>query len=268
MDNKPTAAEMKLIWGFKKQEDGTLAITGYKGTDTEIEVPETIGKNTITAIGVRAFSVKGGHKTKEAVEVLKNITKITLPNTITHIGEKAFFGNEKLTEINIPENLIEIGDYAFQGCGCKTFVLPETVREIGYGAFSFCYNLEQVVFRNGITEIPKNAFNCCINLTSAEIPNSVRIIRRDAFNGCQSLESIVIPNGVEEIDRNAFAQCWGLKTIVIPRTVMEIGVEEEGDTPGNVFLGCNNVTATVEPNSYAERYCERLEIPYENSEDE
>lgn len=259
---------MKLIWGFKKREDGTLAITGYKGTDTEIEIPETIGKNTVTAIADRAFCLKGGHKTQDAIKVLKNITKITLPNTITYIGEKAFFDDEKLTEINIPEGVTEIGDYAFQGCGIKTLILPGTVREIGYGAFTFCCNLEQVVFRNGITEIPKNAFNCCINLSSAEIPNSVRIICRDAFNGCQSLESIVIPNGVEEIDRNAFAQCWGLKTIVIPRTVMEIGVEEEGEPPLNVFLGCNNVTAIVEPNSYAERYCERLEIPYENSEDE
>lgn len=266
MDGKPTVAEMKLIWGFKKQEDGTLVITGYKGTDTEIEIPETIGKNTVTAIGIRAFSVKGGYKSKDAVNVLNKITKITLPNTITRIEEKAFYGDEKLTEINIPEGVVEIGDYAFQGCGFKTLVLPESVREIGYGAFGLCCNLEKATFRNGITEIPKNAFNCCVNLSSVEIADSVRIIERDAFNSCRNLENVVIPNGVEEIERNAFAQCWGLKTIVIPQSVYAMGVEEEGGSANTIFLGCKNVTAIVEPNSYAERYCERLEIPYKYAE--
>lgn len=267
MDKKPTVAEMKQIWGFKTQDDGTLAITGYKGMDTEIEIPGTIGKKTVTAIGARALGAKGGYKTKDAVKVLGNITKITLPDTITHIGERAFFGNEKLTEINIPESVIEIGDSAFHGCGFKTLVLPESVREIGYEAFGFCYKLEQVIFRNGITEIPNNAFNCCVNLTSAEIPDSVRIIGRDAFNSCRGLERIVIPDGVEEIGRNAFANCWNLKTVVIPGSVEEIGVDQAGGSPLTIFLGCKNVTAIVEPNSYAERYCERNEIPYKYGEE-
>lgn len=267
MDGKLTVAEMKQIWGFKKQDGGTLAITGYKGTDTEIEIPGTIGKNTVTAIGSGALGAQGGHKSKEVVKVLGNITKITLPDTIEYIGDKAFYGDEHLAEMVIPDSVVEIGDHAFNGCGFEALTLPDSVKKIGYGAFGFCCKLKQITLPNGIEEIPNNAFNGCVNLTSAEIPDSVRIIGRDAFNGCRGLERIVIPNGVEEMGHSVFANCWNLRTVIIPDSVKVIGVDDTGSSPLTIFLGCKNVTAIVGPGSNAEKYCMKYRIQYRNSEE-
>lgn len=258
---------MKKIWSFEKQDDGTLAITNYKGTDTEIEIPRTIGKNIVTAIGPNALGWRCNYKTKKVAGVLRKITKVTLPDTIAYIGDNAFFGNENLTEINIPESVIEIGEKAFMGCGFKALTLPESVEGIGKYAF-MGYVFNSFTLPKSVKEISRGEFYGCVNLTNMEIPDSVQIIESDAFNSCRGLERIVIPDGVEEIGRDAFAQCWNLRTVVIPASVKEIGVDDTGSSPLTIFLGSKNVTAIVEPKSYAEEYCSKYQIPYRYSEDE
>lgn len=54
--NPNSVAELKKVWGYEKREDGTMIITRYKGTNTEIDVPEKIGNSVVTAIGDWAFS--------------------------------------------------------------------------------------------------------------------------------------------------------------------------------------------------------------------
>lgn len=135
--------ELKKIWSYKKREDGTLVITNYKGNDTQITVPEKIGRGIVTAIGDLAFAGsytvgdKVTYATYEHVNQHRSITKITLPDTIQYIGVGAFTNMTSLKEINIPEGVKEIPSYAFFRCtSLKKIKIPETVTKIGNYAFN------------------------------------------------------------------------------------------------------------------------------------
>ena len=262
-----SVTEMKKIWSFKKSEDDELIITNYKGKSTEITVPEKIGKNTVTALAEGALSTMGPRKTREVADVLKNVTKITLPSTIKSIGEGAFEFNFNLQEVNIPDGVDEIKDITFLHCRTiESITLPESVKKIGNAAFSQCYKLEQINLPQGITEIGESVFNGCKSLETIEIPDSVTKIGRNAFQDCHKLREIVIPNGVEEIGIMAFGHCKNLQTIVIPPSVKTIKNATGTDGPITVFCYSPNVTAIVEPKSYAEKYCVKYNIPYKYAE--
>ncbi|GHV10730.1 hypothetical protein FACS189491_00750 [Spirochaetia bacterium] len=101
----------------------TIEITGYKGTNTNVNIPPRIGKLPVTAIGPRAFlSSSLGSK--------KLFTGVKIPKGVTHIGEEAFFWNE-LSEIIIPDTVVSIGDDAFAHNKITRVVIPESVRYIG-----------------------------------------------------------------------------------------------------------------------------------------
>lgn len=142
-----SVAALKKIWSYRKRKDGTLMITNYKGTDTEVTVPEKIGKNTVTAIGDNAFVGGTGvdnpiYATWEQMRQHQEIKKITLPETVQYIGAGAFAFMRSLREINIPGGMEEIGAKAFFWCSLlETMTLSRTVEKIGRLAFSLCSKL-------------------------------------------------------------------------------------------------------------------------------
>lgn len=162
LNASPTSvAVMKKTWGYKKQEDGTLIITSYKGTSTDVRVPERIGKSTVTAIGEGAFSGNSGmcagrvttYATVDQQRQRRTITKITLPDSINFIDGSAFADMESLTEINIPEGTTEIGWVAFYQClSLETLVIPSSVERIGVYAFRNCDKLTAIVERGSFAE--------------------------------------------------------------------------------------------------------------------
>lgn len=161
---------MKKTWGYKKREDGTLIITSYKGTSTKVAVPGAIGKSAVTAIGAGAFAggsgLCGGRVTTyasyEQQKARRNITKVTLPESVNSIGAGAFADMTSLTDINIPERVTEIGDAAFYQCPMlPSIVIPKTVERIGEFAFRKCDRLTAVVERGSFAEeyCKKNGVN-------------------------------------------------------------------------------------------------------------
>ena len=259
-----SATELKKIWSFEKQEDSTLIITRYKGKRTEIDVPSAIGKSAVTAIGKFAFSSRASRITTERRRFLETVTRITLPEGIRSIGEGAFLQCYGLTEMNIPDSVTEIGNNAFSGCNKLTeIVIPETVTKMGYGLFAGSIALQTVKLPENTAEINDYMFSNCKALKNIVIPVGVQRIGKWAFNRCSSLEEIVIPDGVTEIDKQAFMNCDALKSVVIPASVSKMKNQTyRGHTPETVFHESNNVIATVEPKSYAEKYCKRNEIKY------
>ena len=112
-------------------------------------------------------------------------TNYIIPNSVTTIGEDAFWGCESLSNINIPNSVKTIGDLAFLGCKSLTNInIPNSVKTIG-----------NLAFRN------------CKSLTTINIPNSVKTIGKNAFSGCESLTNINIPNSVTTIEKGAFYLC-------------------------------------------------------------
>ena len=110
------AADMKKIWSSKRLADGTLSLTSYKSTDTDIVIPERIGKNRVTCLDNRLFSVEKPGRLFAQREVLESITSVTIPSGVTKIGMSVFRGCTKLQAVVIPETVKSIGRYAFLDC--------------------------------------------------------------------------------------------------------------------------------------------------------
>ena len=112
-------------------------------------------------------------------------TNYIIPNSVTNIGDHAFYNCESLTNINIPNSVTNIGD----------------------GAFWYCESLTSINIPNGVTNIGSFAFDGCNSLTNINIPNNVTNIEDGAFLGCESLTNINIPDSVTTIGNWAFRGC-------------------------------------------------------------
>ncbi len=163
------------------------------------------------------------------------ITKFTIPDSVTTIGEYAFDGCSSLTYVTIPNSVTTIGEHAFAWCSNLTSVtIPNSVTTIGEFAFFYCESLKSVTIPNGVTTIGNYTFTNCKSLTSVTIPNSVKTIGEFAFDGCNSLKSVTIPNSVTTIGWRAFAYCRNLTRVTISNSVKTIGEQ--------AFCGCNNLS--------------------------
>ena len=158
------------------------------------------------------------------------LTSINIPNSVTTIGEGAFYGCDSLTSINIPDSVTTIGDSAFNGCSSLTSItIPNSVVTIIGNPFcswhgnlnneskAFIYEDHVLFNKNKTTLIAYRAKE-----TNYTIPNSVTTIGERAFLGCKSLTSINIPNSVTTIEDCAFSYCGSLASITIPSSVVTI----------------------------------------------
>ena len=101
------------------------------------------------------------------------------------------FAPAGLTEYIISNSVTEIGDYAFYSCISLTSVtIPDSLTEIGYAAFAYCSSLTSVTIPDSVTTIENYAFENCSSLTSVTIGDSVTTIECGAFYGCSSLTSV------------------------------------------------------------------------------
>ena len=140
-----------------------------------------------------------------------SIQQYTIPNTVTTIGDYAFFGCSNLTSITIPDSVTSIGYRAFIGCYSLTDVtIGNGLTSISSGAFEDCVKLASITIPNSVTSIGERTFRYCTSLIEVTIPNSVTSIGNYAFNGCTSLTSITIPNSVTRIGTAAFWYCENL----------------------------------------------------------
>ena len=174
-----------------------------------------------------------------------------IPNSVTSIGESAFYDCSGLTSIDIPNSVTSIGDVAFYGCNNLTsMVIPNSVFTIGEGAFEYCYGLTELDFGNSLASIGGYAFYNCYGLTSIELPYSLTSLGSFAFHGCNGLTSIEIPGSVTVIETNPFASCRGLEQVVVASDNAYYDSRENCnaiiETNTNVLVtGCRN---TVIPN--------------------
>lgn len=156
----------------------------------------------------------------------------------------------------VPAGTETIGDVAFANSRVTKITIPDSVTEIGPGAFQSCSHLTDIHLPDRITVIESGLFDGCRNLHSIIIPDSVTVIKDWAFANCTKLSSITLPNGLMEIEACAFTNCPGLKTITIPESVTSID-EQAFDLYTNASL-----KLIVAPGSYAQKYCEEYGINY------
>lgn len=124
------------------------------------------------------------------------LTNITLPDSITSIGDYAFSYCSGLTSVTIPNGVTNIEDYTFFSCNALTSItLPDSVTSIGETAFYGCSKLTSITIPDSVTSIGHYAFEDCSSLTSITLPESVTSIGLNAFVWCNSLTDIYYGGG-------------------------------------------------------------------------
>jgi len=126
-------------------------------------------------------------------------------------------------EYTIPESVVEIGKGAFDECaGLTSLIMSDNVTTMGTGVFADCKNLKSIRLSNSLTEIPAGTFFCCYALTDITWPETVTSIGSSAFMSCKSLTSIEVPEGCTYIGDAAFYGCTAVETITLPASLEKI----------------------------------------------
>ena len=194
--------------------------------------------DSVTNIGDNAFYNCG------------NLTSVTIGNSVTSIGGKAFRDCYSLTSITIPDSVTSIKYYAFYGCSSfSEITIPDSVTSIGNDAFRWCDSLTSIYYTGTASEWTQidglsnlmgyEANNKTLYINSEPVTDvvleNITKIKPYAFAGCRSLTSITIGDSVTSIGNYAFYKCSSLTSVTIPDSVTSIG--------DCAFCSCNSLTS-------------------------
>lgn len=176
-------------------------------------------------------------KDKKQIKAAQLVGIQVNPYDITDDGELlSSNGNLLLMDetgtLTLPDTIKKIGYGAFSGVeGLKTIIIPGSVKEIAENAFSNNKTLETVILNEGIEIIGGSAFSQCDNLVNVQLPSTIKKIKNNAFYYCINLKNINIPLGVEEISAYTFCGCRKLEKIIIPEGVECLNYASFTDCP-------------------------------------
>ncbi|MCI7429329.1 MAG: leucine-rich repeat domain-containing protein, partial [Bacteroidales bacterium] len=220
--------------------NSVTSIGGWAFSDcsglTSVTIP-----NSVTSIGEWAFKACSGltsvvWNAKNAdccyfapfYDIAFQITSFTFGSEVEHIPARLCYGMENLTSVTIPNSVTSIGEEAFSGCSGLTSVVwnakncADFAQYYDYSSSKYYYGpfndsaskITSFTFGSEVEHIPAYLCYGMENLTSVTIPNSVTSIGDFAFGDCSGLTSITIPNSVTSIGSSAFYNCSSLTSVV------------------------------------------------------
>ena len=180
--------------------------------------------------------------------------ELSLNDTITRIGNYAFYNQTQLNSIQFPASIQTIGDSAFSGTGLQRIDLPMSLQNIGEGAFGRTgiyrvtwripqydgnkdiFNKRKVnyfTFTETVRRIPDSICQNMVSLWNLKIENGVTHIGNHAFENC-GMEQVILPQSVKNIGVKAFYDSYKIRLVTIPNRSCVI--------QSAAFTGCNRLT--------------------------
>ena len=203
-------------------------IVDIKGKDFGANV---VSHNVVNGECVIAFDAPITKIPAQAFAKSKIKGSLTIPNSVTTIGEEAFSNCTELKgSLTLSNSLKTIGNGAFYNCNRLngSLTIPNTVTTIGISAFGLCTGFNgSLTIPNSVTTIGSSAFSNCQGFKGdLTIPRSITTIEAGTFSSCFGFNgNLTIPNSVTTIGNSAFYQCSGFKgDLTIPNSVTTIGV--------------------------------------------
>lgn len=189
-------------------EYGKATVDSYLGNATTLTIPSKIDGAAVTEI------------TENFRYSIREVTSLTLPNTISSLPDyECFEGLKNLEIITLSDKITEIPEYCFENCSNLKYIRNYgKVINIDEYAFGGCSSLKEFDFSN-IRNIEEGAFVDCSSLSKVFWPSKLKYIPEVCFSGCSSLKSLVLKKGLEEIERGAFESCISLEKISFPSTL-------------------------------------------------
>lgn len=237
-------------------EDGTIGLTAYLGNSTDVEIPAQIEGKNVSTLGDELFWYN------------KELTSVTLPETIEYIGARVFQSCVSLAEIKLPDSVHEIGDACFLGCSNLAKInVPASLVYVGAFAFDETPWITQF---DGCTSIILGGrifYKYLADEDKVVIPEGALCISGNAFDG-KSLSFVKIPDTIAFIGDYAFYNCKNLKEIKLPSEVYYIGENSLGMIAGtNEAKPVKDFTVYADENTLGASYAETFELTLKSTKD-
>lgn len=228
---------------YELYEDGRLVIEGSGELSSDRFISDQRVKRVEIGEGITLLEYRSWNGVFAGC---KNLTSVTLPKSLTSLGNYTFSGCSNLKEITLPDGIVNLGYGAFEECSSlKSINIPQGITTIESNVFSGCSSLENINIPDNVTSIKENAFRGCSSLkdSSIKLSDNITEIGNYAFSGC-ALKNFVLPETVIDVGDGLFYGCWDLRSVKLPENMKRIGEE--------MFFGCGRLENIVLPDSITE----------------
>ncbi len=213
----------------------TFATTSMNSYSSDVVIPETVSHdgNTyrVTGIGYSAFRAS------------KDLTKVTIPESVTNIGTYAFFKCASLKEIAIPSSIAEINEYSFYDCSSlMELTIPKNISFVGNNAFYGCTSLKTITLEDSDSPLEFENNYAFYNAPLTTLYLGRNIICDNStfyspFYSFSTLKNITFSEKVTSLVDYQFRSNTGLEELTLPSWITDIGKY--------VFYGCTSLKKVI-----------------------
>ncbi len=204
-------------------------IGGYAFGDCDslesIVIPKSLKETTKAYYGDYIYNYQWG-----VFVASDNLKNINIEEGMTKIPAGLFANNDSIEEIKLPDTITSIGNDAFYKCSALKTIDCSKVESMESGAFNSCASLETITLSNDQERIAEYGFYACTSLKEIVLPESLQSIADNAFSSCSALSEITLNEGITTIGNYAFSNCSALESITLPDSLQSFG--------NNCFQNC------------------------------
>lgn len=252
----PSDAELIVPKGTKAAYQSTAGwnvfskITEGINSSADIEFAQSGINYQITS--TNTVAVKSVSSSLKNIDIPEYVYYNGITYRVTSIGWRAFADHSDITYLSIPNSITSIGEYAFIDCGSSMIVniadleswckvtfenLQSNPLTCAKALYLNGIEIKNLKIPTGVTSISNYAFYQCRSITSLLIPGTVTSIGSSAFEDCTGLSSISLSNGLNYIGGSSFESCSGVSSITLPGTINTIAL--------NAFKNCNSLNTII-----------------------